>query len=97
MTVWYSSSWRARFLEYGKGGGFPHPFSYATKQSGGDKTHRPPDTAVRLTPTKQPVCFTTERAVCDNLLVLMSDLNITLIHGKEIMQDTSGSTFDEGI
>ena len=65
MTVWYSSSWRARFLEYGKGGGFPHPFSYATKQSGGDKTHRPPDTAVRLMPTKQPVCFTTERAVCD--------------------------------
>ena len=66
MTGWYSSSWKARSLEYGEGGGFPPPFSYATKQSGGDKTHRPPDTAVRLRPTKQPVCFTTERAVCDN-------------------------------
>ena len=65
MTGWYSSSWKARSLEYGEGGGFPPPFSYATKQSGGDKTHRPPDTAVRLRPTKQPVCFTTERAVCD--------------------------------
>ena len=66
MTGWYSSSWKARSLEYGEGGGFPPPFSYATKQSGGDKTHRPPDTAARLRPTKQPVCFTTERAVCDN-------------------------------
>lgn len=66
MTGWYSSSWKARSLEYGEGGGFPPPFSYATKQSGGDKTHRPPDTASRLRPTKQPVCFTTERAVCDN-------------------------------
>ena len=65
MTGWYSSSWKARSLEYGEGGGFPPPFSYATKQSGGDKTHRPPDTAARLRPTKQPVCFTTERAVCD--------------------------------
>ena len=68
MTGWYSSSWKARSLEYGEGGGFPPPFSYATKQSGGDKTHRPPDTAARLRPTKQPVCFTTERAVCDNML-----------------------------
>ena len=68
MTGWYSSSWKARSLEYGEGGGFPPPFSYATKQSGGDKTHRPPDTAARLRPTKQPVCFTTERAVCDTLL-----------------------------
>lgn len=67
MTGWYSSSWKARSLEYGEGGGFPPPFSYATKQSGGDKTHRPPDTAVRLRPTKQPVCFTTERAVCDTM------------------------------
>lgn len=67
MTGWYSSSWKARSLEYGEGGGFPPPFSYATKQSGGDKTHRPPDTAARLRPTKQPVCFTTERAVCDTL------------------------------
>ena len=66
MTGWYSSSWKARSLEYGEGGGFPPPFSYATKQSSGDKTHRPPDTAARLRPTKQPVCFTTERAVCDN-------------------------------
>ena len=66
MTGWYSSSWKARSLEYGEGGGFPPPFSYATKQSGGDKTHRPPDTASRLRPTKQPVCFTTERAVCDS-------------------------------
>lgn len=66
MTGWYSSSWKARSLEYGEGGGFPPPFSYATKQSGGDKTHRPPDTAARLRPTKQLVCFTTERAVCDN-------------------------------
>ena len=66
MTGWYSSSWKARSLEYGEGGGFPPPFSYATKQSGGDKTHRPPDTAARLRPTKQPVCFTTERAVCDS-------------------------------
>ena len=48
MTGWYSSSWKARSLEYGEGGGFPPPFSYATKQSGGDKTHRPPDTAARL-------------------------------------------------
>lgn len=37
------------------------PFSYATKQPGGDKTHRPPDTAARLRPTKQPVYFTTEQ------------------------------------
>lgn len=66
MTGWYSSSWKARSLEYGEGGGFPPPFSYATKQSGGDKTHWPPDTAARLRPTKQPVCFTTERAVCDS-------------------------------
>ena len=69
MTGWYSSSWKARSLEYGEGGGFPPPFSYATKQSGGDKTHRPPDTAARLRPTKQPVCFTTERAVCDNRII----------------------------
>ena len=69
MTGWYSSSWKARSLEYGGGGGFPPPFSYATKQSGGDKTHRPPDTAARLRPTKQPVCFTTERAVCDSNIV----------------------------
>ncbi len=76
MTGWYSSSWKARSLEYGEGGGFPPPFSYATKQSGGDKTHRPPDTAARLRPTKQPVCFTTERAVCDNGLACKSILNI---------------------
>lgn len=43
------------------------PFSYATKQPGGDKTHRPPDTAARLRPTKQPVCFTTEQPSGDTL------------------------------
>lgn len=37
------------------------PFFYATKQPGGNKTHRPPDTAARLRPTKQPVYFTTEQ------------------------------------
>lgn len=42
------------------------PFSYATKQPGGDKTHRPPDTAARLRPTKQPVYFTTEQPGGDN-------------------------------
>ena len=68
MTGWYSSSWKARSLEYGEGGGFPPPSSYATKQSGGDKTHWPPDTAAQLRPTKQPVCFTTERAVCDTYI-----------------------------
>lgn len=73
MTGWYSSSWKARSLEYGEGGGFPPPFSYATKQSGGDKTHRPPDTAARLRPTKQPVCFTTERAVCDTTGLIIYD------------------------
>lgn len=78
MTGWYSSSWKARSLEYGEGGGFPPPFSYATKQSGGDKTHRPPDTAARLRPTKQPVCFTTERAVCDTIF-LKDDIKSNLM------------------
>ena len=51
------------------------PFSYATKQPGGDKTHRPPDTAARLRPTKQPVYFTTEQPGGDNYI---------LLHGRKI-------------
>lgn len=82
MTGWYSSSWKARSLEYGEGGGFPPPFSYATKQSGGDKTHRPPDTAARLRPTRQPVCFTTERAVCDTLTRLDEKKSENIQHGS---------------
>lgn len=43
MTGWYSSSWKARSLEYGEGGGFPPPFSYATvkttRKTGG--LHKP--------------------------------------------------------
>lgn len=82
MTGWYSSSWKARSLEYVEGGGFPPPFSYATKQSGGDKTHRPPDTASRLRPTKQPVCFTTERAVCDKYVSLARKRHPNLFRAK---------------
>jgi hypothetical protein len=87
MTGWYSSSWKARSLEYGEGGGFPPPFSYATKQSGGDKTHRPPDTAARLRPTKQPVCFTTERAVCDTIFALFRQIAHSFLEKRSNMYD----------
>lgn len=60
------------------------PFSYATKQPGGDKTHRPPDTAARLRPTKQPVYFTTEQPGGDTRPIGTHIPNKNFVYGSTI-------------
>lgn len=63
------------------------PFFYATKQPGGNKTHRPPDTAARLRPTKQPVYFTTEQPGGDTspFAVLTVILNVPVASSHYIL------------